>query len=624
MGDKGVKRIERNKEGVPCWDGDASTFQEYAEVAALWEQSIPYHKRYLAGPKLINELTGTARRFVMAKDPTWVSYEGGVQVLLDYLRQNLGLPQMSELSDFMAKYFRFSKRRRNESMNDYITRKAELYARTKYSLSRVQQRYEPKKTPSSRSDPGPSDLRRSLTNGSGPPSEAPEAPEPHDLPRPGWNAGPPHVEDWLRDTEEPEDPWSGYRRDQWSWHDWQPSSQWHERQWYPNKNNYQSSGQLWDHDGPELLPDFVQGWFLLQDAGLETAERNLVLAALKNDFSVLRVAQELRNQWGDEDLRRRDMSQRGAAWVVSEQPSDGEAVGDWDSPDYAQLVESGLNAEGLAVMESAEDTAQEAMVTIEKNKRTLREAREKQKFVKMSRQYYRSGDRNFRRPPNREGQLPDGAGIKCLRCGGPHRVAHCPQKHKDQATLAQHDELAPFVCYADTAGGEQACMASANITTAQAVEQGKAVLDGGATKTLASVAALERIMELNNGKNGCHGVRNLDLADRPMFGFGNSTTDRCLSTACLDITAGGRKGELRVHTLDRGEGPLLFSVEALRSLGAVIDFQADLAVFRNLDPTQVVQLERSSTGHQLLPLTEDLFAKATKTAEPVPGLSAYL
>ena len=91
-----------------------------------------------------------------------------------------------------------------------------------------------------------------------------------------------------------------------------------------------------------------------------------------------------------------------------------------------------------------------------------------------------------------------------------------------------------------------------------------------------------------------------------------------------DITAGGRKGELRVHTLDRGEGPLLFSVEALRSLGAVIDFQADLAVFRNLDPTQVVQLERSSTGHQLLPLTEDLFAKATKTAEPVPGLSAYL
>lgn len=177
-----MKRIERNKEGVPCWDGDAATYQEYAEVAALWEQSIPYHKRYLAGPKLINELTGASRRFVMVKDPTWVSFEGGVQVLLDHLRQNLGLPQMPELSDFMAKYFRFSKRRRNESTNDYITRKAELYARAKYSLARVQQRYGPKKPSPSRGDPGP-----------------------------------PHVDDWIRDAEDPEDPWAGYdHRDRWS------------------------------------------------------------------------------------------------------------------------------------------------------------------------------------------------------------------------------------------------------------------------------------------------------------------------------------------------------------------------------------------------------------------------
>lgn len=58
-----MKRIERNKEGVPGWDGDAATYQEYAELAALWEQSVPYHKRYLCGPKLINELAGTARRF---------------------------------------------------------------------------------------------------------------------------------------------------------------------------------------------------------------------------------------------------------------------------------------------------------------------------------------------------------------------------------------------------------------------------------------------------------------------------------------------------------------------------------------------------------------------------------
>ena len=66
-------------------------------TACLWEQSVPYHKRYLSAPKLIIELTNTARRFVMAKEPDSVSYDGGVQVLLNHLRSSLGLPQMSEM-----------------------------------------------------------------------------------------------------------------------------------------------------------------------------------------------------------------------------------------------------------------------------------------------------------------------------------------------------------------------------------------------------------------------------------------------------------------------------------------------------------------------------------------------
>ena len=46
---------------------------------------------------------------------------------------------------------------------------------------------------------------------------------------------------------------------------------------------------------PELIPDFVQGWYLLQDSGLDQAERNVILAALGGDFALQRVAQELRN-----------------------------------------------------------------------------------------------------------------------------------------------------------------------------------------------------------------------------------------------------------------------------------------------------------------------------------------
>jgi len=60
MADK-QKKIEKSKDGIPIWDGDASTFQEYEECAQLWELATPYHKGYLCGPRLVSELTGTAK-----------------------------------------------------------------------------------------------------------------------------------------------------------------------------------------------------------------------------------------------------------------------------------------------------------------------------------------------------------------------------------------------------------------------------------------------------------------------------------------------------------------------------------------------------------------------------------
>jgi len=145
MADRGVKHVERNKEGVPMWDGDPTTFTEYAEMAGHWQQSVAYHKRYLCGPKLQAELSGSARRFVMSMAPGWISFDGGVDRLLNHLRMHLGQPQLSEMSDYMARYFKMSKRKRHETMNEYITRKAELYMRACQSLDRVQQRYEPEK-----------------------------------------------------------------------------------------------------------------------------------------------------------------------------------------------------------------------------------------------------------------------------------------------------------------------------------------------------------------------------------------------------------------------------------------------------------------------------------------------
>ena len=44
-------------------------------------------------------------------------------------------------------------------------------------------------------------------------------------------------------------------------------------------------------------------------------------------------------------------------------------------------------------------------------------------------------------------------------------------------------------------------------------------------------------------------------------------------------------------------------------MGAWIDFETGTAVFRKLDPTLVVHLERSANGHLLLNLAKDLLTQ---------------
>ena len=97
----------------------------------------------------------------------------------------------------------------------------------------------------------------------------------------------------------------------------------------------------WIEESVDLLPSFVQGWFLLQDAGLEAHERNMVMTALKNDFSVERVAQELRNQWPDHNLRHRDQGTRGSAWAAEDVPGE-DSLQDIYEPDLNGLAQSGM------------------------------------------------------------------------------------------------------------------------------------------------------------------------------------------------------------------------------------------------------------------------------------------
>ena len=52
----------------------------------------------------------------------------------------------------------------------------------------------------------------------------------------------------------------------------------------------------------------------------------------------------------------------------------------------------------------------------------------------------------------------------------------------------------------------------------------------------------------------------------------------------------------------------------------MIAYEHDVAVFRKVDPCRVVSLERSAAGHQLMPLTDDVYAQAKQLSKPFPAL----
>eukprot|EP00435_Cladocopium_sp_Y103_P052136 s512_g16.t1 len=130
-------------------------------------------------------------------------------------------------------------------------------------------------------------------------------------------------------------------------------------------------------------------------------------------------------------------------------------------------------------------------------------------------------------------------------------------------------------------------------------------------------------MEVNEKKYGETRVKEVNVDDQPTFGFGNSSRDTCVSTTKMRISANQQPGLLKIHALDKGQGPILISVDTLRSLGAVIDFENDLAVFRNLDKNKVIPLERSASGHQLISLSDDLYRNARNCNSPVPSLAEF-
>ena len=169
---------------------------------------------------------------------------------------------------------------------------------------------------------------------------------------------------------------------------------------------------------------------LLADAALDSAERNIIATALNGDYSPARAAQELRNQFPETELRRKDQGRRSHAFVSMDDIYETE-----NYDEHADYGEDNVGEEDQAMLAAAEEEAQQAMATMERARRTLKDARMRQHSVKMNRQYYRgnyqnraSGAGGSGRPSSSTGASGSSgpnsdANMICLGCGVKgHRV----------------------------------------------------------------------------------------------------------------------------------------------------------------------------------------------------------
>ena len=120
---------------------------------------------------------------------------------------------------------------------------------------------------------------------------------------------------------------------------------------------------------------------MLVDAGLDSTSRNMIQTALKDDYRVDRVSQELRQQWPDDELKKFDHQNEGTTYLQDE-------VDDVDDEWPDAWATDEMTEEAQALFGAAGREAQEAYAVIQQGRRTLPEARARQHQMRLNRQYY--------------------------------------------------------------------------------------------------------------------------------------------------------------------------------------------------------------------------------------------
>ena len=599
--------IKHTSDGVPQYGGEPKLLPLYKEEALQYLMTIETRKRYLVGPRLAKELTGVAKvaiRTRTTQDPQWLSHPRGTYQLLEFLEQFLAKPTLVESSRYIMKFFYNLRRRRGETMTEWVARHSEALWEASSAMRKVQKEFGgTKHSPSGAEAPADGGPASTETNSTDDGMDGHMAPDASEVP----------------------DPWSTYRRGSWGsqtsswWSSWQsPWNSWGTTWQYPDKEWLEASWRskeyapptLWDVSNESFIPDFLAGFLLLHRAGLDTAERANILAAIRGQFGTETVAWALREQWSDEDLARRDKAKMAAAYFTEhgEDLDDEILMADDDGFDVANLDDD--DQEAYVAEQSRIDYA---LAAIQNQKATLKEARWKQRQIKLGRNFYPPKPFQSRSSGSSgQGAGSGKGGTQCFRCGGPHGISKCPRRSRSQRkwqrTRRPRSPSMRSKCTIPT----RAMCPQPRVSWSNA--WGPCAAGPGPRPRLGP------LMPSRPSASSRSGRRALATSRRPTFKFGNGNRKTCLSAARMALKSGNKPGSMEVHVHDTPRQPVLVSRKALRSLKAVVDFGRNEVIYEAVDPYTVVSFSEAPNGHLLVPLTGNLIQNGSSRATAFAGL----
>ena len=274
--------ITRTKDGAPGWSGDPASWSEYKTASTKVEL------RYTCGPRLAAELGGAAKTAIQRS--TWLSESNGAEKLLKHLQQSLGEPPLPEVANHMRQYFRVLRRRKGEAMTAFCVRHREDYDRMCRALGRMAK--ERSSTSTSTSFRSASHTRSSApSEGESVQSGGPEATTTNEA------EGPPADSNGGGDQWQ-DQYWTNWNSWGYAWYGWQARwwqrTSWSQGDWtWANRTSAAHEEQDKEDDMIQVLPDQVQGWFLLDKCGLDPLERSVIQGDLKSNFTLAGVENAL-------------------------------------------------------------------------------------------------------------------------------------------------------------------------------------------------------------------------------------------------------------------------------------------------------------------------------------------